>query len=165
MLTPPVKAHLLARREWSYVLNPYRPVSNQNYGMGPLVAAPENGCTCVWLNGERQSVQYAQGRGILRVKTGTILYDGEFDQGFRHGAGVSNLIDLGLGPGKYAGNWVWGTRQGWGRMTLEDGTVYEGNWKLDQLSGVVRGQTHTNTHKQTRWHTGARLHLSPFYPS
>jgi hypothetical protein len=87
MFTPAVKAHLLSVRTFNYALNQLRPTA----AGGPLLATSENSCCSVWVgvDRERTTVQYAQGKGQLRVKAGTLLYDGEFDQGFRHGQGVS----------------------------------------------------------------------------
>lgn len=142
MLSTACKRHFNVCSEFNHFLNHLRPFQ---FGQG-LQATYLNSSTCVWISAtgekptsERGFVQYAQGKGMLKTKSGTILYEGDFDQGFRHGQGFSQMEDLSFGFGTYQGAWVWGCRQGWGKFTLDsDGKSFAPGASFRLLPSSVR---------------------------
>ena len=111
------------------------------------------GCACsvfvpevAWL--DDGALWFASGEGVLREDTATVLYDGTWAAGMRHGRGRafiypcectarSNAIatHLHLLQGTFDGAFVLGLRHGQGALTASDGSRYEGGWELDVRSG------------------------------
>eukprot|EP00546_Thalassionema_frauenfeldii_P020876 CAMPEP_0178903642 /NCGR_PEP_ID=MMETSP0786-20121207/5266_1 /TAXON_ID=186022 /ORGANISM="Thalassionema frauenfeldii, Strain CCMP 1798" /LENGTH=853 /DNA_ID=CAMNT_0020575027 /DNA_START=141 /DNA_END=2702 /DNA_ORIENTATION=- len=71
-----------------------------------------------------------QGHGILRVDTGDV-YEGEWENGQRHGQGVYTWYDGDL----YTGPWREGKRHGHGVFVFSDGRLYDGEYNMGQREG------------------------------
>uniref|UniRef100_A0A7S1UNY1 Uncharacterized protein n=1 Tax=Grammatophora oceanica TaxID=210454 RepID=A0A7S1UNY1_9STRA len=82
--------------------------------------------------GEKQSGRYTgwvnsknipNGRGCLRVDNGDV-YEGEWNNGIRHGLGVYTWYEGDL----YTGPWLDGRRHGHGTFVYSDGRLYDGEY-------------------------------------
>eukprot|EP00164_Ancoracysta_twista_P004954 GFYU01006740.1.p1 GENE.GFYU01006740.1~~GFYU01006740.1.p1 ORF type:complete len:329 (-),score=67.11 GFYU01006740.1:74-1060(-) len=81
----------------------------------------------------------AHGRGMLWSRAGPVLYDGEFENGFRQGYGEGQVYThdgkMWVYEGKYRGEWAYGLRHGKGFMTYPEGDTYSGEW----VKGIRQG--------------------------
>ncbi|ODM92106.1 Radial spoke head 1 [Orchesella cincta] len=82
--------------------------------------------------GGRNDKNERHGRGRAVLPNGD-LYLGCYFRGKRYGLGVYRYKN-GNGA-RYGGDWVNGTKQGWGTMYFPDGSQYTGNWHR----GVIHG--------------------------
>jgi hypothetical protein len=72
--------------------------------------------------------------GILAklYETGS-KYEGNSDiQGLKEGKGKCTYVDGSL----YDGDWVSGKRHGEGQYTFSNGTIYKGQWADDMMNGL-----------------------------
>jgi uncharacterized protein (TIGR02145 family) len=58
------------------------------------------------------------------------IYKGNFTNGIKNGKGTELNAE-----GAFAGNWLDGTKEGFGKMVYKDGRVYEGAWKNGSPNG------------------------------
>ena len=110
--------------------------------------------TALW--GEEYTGQWRadkyHGRGMWRGRDGS-SYDGDFQNGVWMGRGAFSMAEgtvlvgnwrggvlHGQGSckdeaGEYVGGWLKGERHGKGKLVKADGSVYNGDWKLDKQTG------------------------------
>eukprot|EP00164_Ancoracysta_twista_P011884 GFYU01018491.1.p1 GENE.GFYU01018491.1~~GFYU01018491.1.p1 ORF type:complete len:291 (-),score=49.35 GFYU01018491.1:29-901(-) len=89
----------------------------------------ENGCK---YDGEWQyTVASGKGTVFIGEKDGRETLKGTFDKSTIHGYGTYD------GPlGKYEGQWIQGTIQGYGIMRWKRGDTYKGEWVAGKMQGV-----------------------------
>ena len=73
------------------------------------------------------------GSGVFRSPDGTLVYDGQWQEGKRHGVG--KLTYDSEGKECYEGEWQLDLKVGKGTMRYASGNVYEGSWHADVKSG------------------------------
>eukprot|EP00026_Physarum_polycephalum_P008738 Phypoly_transcript_08838.p1 GENE.Phypoly_transcript_08838~~Phypoly_transcript_08838.p1 ORF type:complete len:390 (+),score=67.32 Phypoly_transcript_08838:282-1451(+) len=81
---------------------------------------------------------HATGKGTLIHKaSGSLVYKGDFDYGFRHGVGIAPIYAPdGTYQGLYRGEWKFSMRHGMGEMTYPDGAKFQGEWDHDRKNGA-----------------------------
>ena len=73
------------------------------------------------------------GSGVFRSPDGTLVYEGQWQAGKRHGVG--KLSYDAEGKECYEGEWHLDLKAGRGTMRYASGNVYEGGWQADVKSG------------------------------
>uniref|UniRef100_UPI00358EAA8A MORN repeat-containing protein 3-like n=1 Tax=Myxine glutinosa TaxID=7769 RepID=UPI00358EAA8A len=102
------------------------------HGQGVLVAGKSGFVyTGNWRKGKRD------GEGRLTFQRDKhsriqVVYIGEWRMGLRHGRGTNFHVGT---RERYDGQWLFGQRSGWGKMTYANGSVYKGEWKKDKCNG------------------------------
>jgi hypothetical protein len=75
------------------------------------------------------------GKGALLTRYRQ-LYEGDFDEGYRHGFGVlAYELENKIFVLEYRGNWKRGRMHGFGLRRFRDGGVYIGDWKNGKRHG------------------------------
>eukprot|EP00298_Acanthocystis_sp_HF-20_P010321 c18798_g1_i1.p1 GENE.c18798_g1_i1~~c18798_g1_i1.p1 ORF type:complete len:307 (+),score=108.57 c18798_g1_i1:16-936(+) len=86
----------------------------------------------------RKMVDQVRSKNIELLKTAEGTYEGEVQQGKKHGKGVFTYNDKDREFGnreKYDGQWKNDQREGEGTLIYEDGSNYVGEWKNDNWHG------------------------------
>jgi hypothetical protein len=106
-----------------------------------------------------------QGKGKLTLLPNTSVeesYDGDWDNDQWHGKGVYRYRK---NEGTvYEGDWVYGIREGQGKLSFADGSFYRGEFKKDQMWGkgiFIDGVT--NTQYDGEWRANMRQGLGTTY--
>lgn len=71
-----------------------------------------------------------KGRGTIQYIDGR-FYDGNFENGLKHGYGTMTFSD----GRKYEGNWFHNLRSGLGTLTWHDGSFYHGKFQYGMRNG------------------------------
>ena len=79
----------------------------------------------------------ANGEGIYYSKdyNKTIIYEGNFENGFPYGIGKMHYYEGNKETGYYKGSWDYGKKSGKGEMHYSNGDYYKGDFKNDQRHG------------------------------
>ena len=94
------------------------------------------------------------GRGTYT--NGVVKYEGEWEDGHRHGAGTLWFHKEGVA--RYEGGWVRGRKHGHGVMVYKSKAVYEGEWEDDVRHGKGRMEwVGEGGVYYGEWHRGAQV--------